>query len=218
MNHLSTIQEIEQALSCANEAIQKFNEGHRLRFLILHCTATPPTLDVTKTHIEQWHRGPSNLLNGKVRYLGKIYDSRKDLPNDKIGGVLVKDLKGRGWKSLGYSLLVKLDGTIDIVTPFSNTGIVHPEEVTNGVRGQNSWSRHFVYAGGVNEKMEEEDTRTEAQITTLENLVKLQVMHHPDIQVGGHNQFNAKACPSYDVPAWLRSIGIATKNIYKGES
>lgn len=215
MNTLNTIQEIEQALSCANEAIAKFNEGHRLRFLILHCTATPSTLDVTKTHIEQWHKGPANLSNGTVRYLGEIYDSRNDLPNDRIGGVLVKDLKGRGWKSLGYSLLVKLDGAIDIVTPFSNTGIVHPYEVTNGVRGQNSWSRHFVYAGGVTEEMEVEDTRTEAQMTTMEVLVKLQVMHHPDIQISGHNQFDAKACPSFDVPTWLRSIGIDEKNIYK---
>ena len=30
----------------------------------------------------------------------------------------------------------------------------------------------------------------------------------PGVRIVGHNQLAAKACPSFDVPEWLESIGI----------
>ena len=34
--------------------------------------------------------------------------------------------------------------------------------------------------------------------------------HHrfPDVRIIGHNEVAAKACPSFDVQKWLKSIGI----------
>ena len=59
----------------------------KLKYLVVHCTDTPPSMEVTREMIEQWHKGPRDLDGGGARYLGKTYRSRKDLPKDMIGGV-----------------------------------------------------------------------------------------------------------------------------------
>ncbi|MDR2626930.1 MAG: hypothetical protein LBC40_02735, partial [Dysgonamonadaceae bacterium] len=89
------------------------------------------------------------------------------------------------------------------------------EEITNGVQGINHCSKHIVYAGGTDKKGNPKDTRTEAQKATMTNIVRDFVGKHPQVQVAGHYHFANKACPSFDVPQWLRSIGIEERNIYQ---
>jgi N-acetylmuramoyl-L-alanine amidase len=153
----------------------------KLKFLVIHCTATPEGREVTAEDIRNWH------------------------------------LKGRGWSRVGYTDLIHLDGTISNLTPFDHDDEVEAWELTNGVRGKNSISRHIVYAGGGigNKEHPAEDTRTMDQENTLAAYCFLMVARHPDILIAGHNQFAAKACPSFDVPDWLEEIGIPEKNIYK---
>ena len=87
---------------------------------------------------------------------------------------------------------------------------VDPWEITNGAAGYNSISRHIVYAGGVdadNVKIAE-DTRTPAQREAMKRYVLEFHRKHPTVKIVGHYQLAVKACPSFDVPQWLESIGI----------
>lgn len=153
-----------------------------LKYLVIHCTATPEGMDVTAAEIRQWHTDPKP--------------------------------KGRGWKQVGYSDLVTLDGSLINLVPFDLNNHVDNWETTNGVAGINDLARHVVYAGGGHPKPA--DTRTEEQKKTLAQYVHYQILRTPALLVGGHYQFDArKACPSFDVPAWLGSIGVAERNIYR---
>jgi len=111
--------------------------------------------------------------------------------------------EGRGWRQVGYSDMIHLDGSLENLTPFNQDGIV---------------ARHVVYVGGVNEdNTYAKDTRTPEQTDTLEVYVKYMIKRHPDIKVAGHNQFAAKACPSFDTVEWCKSIGVEDKNINKAK-
>ena len=149
-----------------------------LQYLVIHCTATPAGREVTADEIRAWHTMPPP--------------------------------KGRGWKQVGYTDLVHLDGTIERLVNNNEDAWVDDWEVTNGVKGYNSVSRHIVYAGGVNEKDidKAEDTRTVAQKEALKRYVLEFHAKHPNVKIVGHNQLAARDCPSFDVPAWLQSIGI----------
>ena len=52
------------------------------------------------------------------------------------------------------------------------------------------------------------DTRTSTQLKALEDYVKDFHRRFPQVRIIGHNEIAAKACPSFDVQAWLRKIGI----------
>jgi len=112
--------------------------------------------------------------------------------------------RGRGWKQVGYTDLIHLDGRVERLVKNNEDAQVDPWEVTNGAAGYNSVSRHIVYAGGKGG-----DTRTPAQKEALKRYVT--DFHHrfPQVRIVGHRELNpGKACPSFDVAAWLREIGI----------
>ena len=56
---------------------------------------------------------------------------------------------GRGWRQVGYTDLIHLDGTVERLVDNNEDDVVDPWEITNGAAGHNSVSRHIVYAGGV---------------------------------------------------------------------
>lgn len=152
--------------------------GKRLLRLVLHCTATPEGREVTGNDIRAWHTNP-------------------------------KSKGGRGWKQVGYTDLIHLDGTIERLVDNNEDASVDPWEITNGAKGYNDTSRHIVYAGGVAaDGKTPKDTRTPAQLNALEMYVKAFHHDHPDVRIVGHNELAAKACPSFDVQAWLHKIGI----------
>ncbi|MFZ4707826.1 MAG: lysozyme [Bacteroidales bacterium] len=156
----------------------------KLKYLVIHCTATPEFFDVSSEQIRHWH--------------------------------LDQPPYGRGWKQIGYTDLFHLNGVIERLVANNEDANVDPWEITNGVVGINSVSRHIVYAGGLSADCETpKDTRTVGQKKALENYVKSFIKVHPDILIAGHNQFAAKACPSFDVPSWLKMLGVNPKNIYK---
>ena len=108
---------------------------------------------------------------------------------------------GRGWKQVGYTDMVHLDGRVERLADNNEDAQVDPWEVTNGAAGYNSISRHIVYVGGC--------TRTEAQREALKHYVEDFHARFPQVKIVGHHELNpGKACPSFDVPTWLRSIGI----------
>lgn len=122
--------------------------------------------------------------------------------------------QGRGWKQVGYSDLIHLNGLVENLVPYNDDDKVDKWEITNGASGINSISRHVVYAGGMTvDNKDTYDTRTPAQKLALTNYCRQFIAKHPDATIAGHNQFAVKACPSFDVPRWLRAIGIPEKNI-----
>lgn len=159
------------------------SQKKKIKYLVIHCTATPEGREVTKKDLVQWH------------------------------------IKERGWKQLGYSDLIHLDGTIENLVPYNDDEFIDPWEITNGASGFNSISRHVVYAGGSSKTKPKDlkdyppkDTRTKQQIVALSGYVCEFLEKNPEAKVVGHNQLSNKACPSFSVPEFLRSIGVDKKN------
>lgn len=121
---------------------------------------------------------------------------------------------GRGWKQVGYSDMILLNGVVVNLVKYNEDDRVDPWEITNGATGINSKTRHVVYVGGTDKKGNPKDTRNKAQLEALTDYVWDFISKHPTAKVCGHNQFAQKACPSFDTVAWLRSIGFPENNIY----
>jgi hypothetical protein len=151
----------------------------RLQYLVIHCTATPEGREVTSAAIRHWHTDP--VSKG-----------------------------GRGWKQVGYTDMIHLDGTVERLVKNNEDANVDPWEITNGAKGYNAISRHVVYVGGVdaNDVKKARDTRTPAQKEALKRYVLDFHKRFPKVKIIGHCQVANKACPSFDVPKWLKEIGI----------
>lgn len=149
-----------------------------LKYLVIHCTATPEGREVTASDIRRWHTSAPPV--------------------------------GQGWRQVGYTDLFHLDGTVDRLVDNNEDNNVDNWEITNGVAGYNSISRHIVYAGGVDadNPNRAKDTRTPGQREAMKRYVLDFHKRFPLVKIIGHNQLAAKACPSFDVPEWLKSIGI----------
>ena len=115
---------------------------------------------------------------------------------------------GRGWKQVGYTDMFHLDGSVERLVENNEDAWVDPWEITNGAKGYNAVSRHIVYVGGLDKKMKPKDTRTQAQRTALKAYVLDFHRRHPKVRIVGHCDLAAKACPSFNVAAWLKEIGI----------
>ena len=115
---------------------------------------------------------------------------------------------GRGWKQVGYTDMIHLNGTVERLVKNNEDAEVDPWEITNGAKGYNSVSRHVVYVGGCDELMRPKDTRTAAQMDAMMRYVRDFHQRFPDVRIIGHNQVSAKNCPCFDVPEWLKKIGI----------
>lgn len=148
----------------------------KLRYLVIHCTATPPGREVSAAEIRRWHCAS---------------------PNEG----------GRGWKQVGYTDMIHLDGTVERLVANNEDVEVDPWEITNGVKGHNSVSRHIVYVGGVaSDGRTPKDTRTPEQREALAAYVRDFHRRFPSVRVVGHNELAAKACPSFDVQKWLKEL------------
>ena len=106
----------------------------------------------------------------------------------------------RGWSGVGYHYVIELDGKVRKGRREGFTG-AH-------CRGYNSRSIGICYIGGLDSDNSPKDTRTPAQRQAMESLVRYLLTKYPQAVVAGHNQLAAKACPSFDVPQWARSLGI----------
>lgn len=76
--------------------------------------------------------------------------------------------------------------------------------------GHNTGNIGVCYVGGMDaDNKKPKDTRTNAQKTAMLDIVRLYQKNHPGIVVQGHRDWPgvAKACPSFDVRAWLKETG-----------
>jgi len=177
-----------------------------LAFLVIHTTATKKGLWISEDAIRRWHTAPPPV--------------------------------GQGWDRVGYSKLIKISGNMPtnmqdvyankdpncIIYSFvreNEDEFVDPWEITYGAAEYNPVSLHICYVGGLSADLRTpEDTRTEAQKSAMEFLVRYYIQKIGEerghkFYVCGHNQLQNKACPSFWVPSWLESIGIPEKYIYR---
>ena len=98
----------------------------------------------------------------------------------------------RGFSGIGYHYVIYLDGSINDGRPI--------EKVGAHCLGHNANSIGICYIGGcATDGKTPLDTRTEAQKASLVRLITELRRRFPNASVHGHNEFAAKACPSFNV-------------------
>ncbi len=101
--------------------------------------------------------------------------------------------KARGWTDIGYHYVIYRDGRIMLGRPVGQVG--------SHVAGHNTGTIGVAYVGGVStDGKTAMDTRTEAQRRSMLYLRNSLMARHKGIRkLSGHNEYAAKACPSFDV-------------------
>jgi N-acetylmuramoyl-L-alanine amidase len=97
----------------------------------------------------------------------------------------------RGWRDIGYHFVIYLDGSVHVGRPIEQSG-AHTS-------GHNATTIGVVYVGGCDAKMKAKDTMNAAQETAFVNLVKHLRDQYGPLTLHGHNEYAAKACPSFKV-------------------
>lgn len=106
--------------------------------------------------------------------------------------------KDRGWRDIGYHVVIDRDGTVADGRPISQTG-AH-------VKGHNTGTIGVCLIGGygaaADDRFEDHFTpeQEKALMATIGNLKAA----YGNLKVSGHNFYTkAKACPGFDVSNWL---------------
>lgn len=122
------------------------------------------------------------------------------------------------WQKGGYHYIYEQDGdefmAYDPVKMEATNGIL-PGWVGNYYL-HNGNTIHLSYIGGINDVNQNEAVcnitpqQEQKMIARIKELLKI----YPNVGILGHNQINAKACPSFWTPDWLRAWDIPENNIW----
>ena len=125
-----------------------------------------------------------------------------------IQDVGAKDIRkwhmAKGWKDIGYHLVIRRDGTVEKGRAL--------DEIGSHVQGRNARSVGVCMVGGLDNKTwQPSNNFTAAQWAALKTTVAMLVKRYPGAKVLGHRDFPgvAKACPCFDAKPW------ATRNGFK---
>ena len=110
--------------------------------------------------------------------------------------------KARGFITIGYHYYITRDGQVHPCRPESMIG-AHAKH-------HNAHSIGICYEGGLDARGIPADTRTDAQKCSMAALLRSLLLDYPDATIIGHRDLPGvkKACPCFDVKAWLPSIGL----------
>ena len=102
---------------------------------------------------------------------------------------------------ISYHWVVELDGNM--------VRTLRDDQKGAHVGGANTGNIGICYIGGVDKKLNPKDTRTDAQKKSLLTLIRTYKERYPGIVIRGHRDWPGvkKACPSFDVTAWLKQTG-----------
>jgi len=121
----------------------------------------------------------------------------------------------RGFDTVGYHYVIRRNGTVETGRPETAVG-AH-------VKGHNSRSIGICLAGGLDAGGKPANTFTAAQFAALGQLLDDLRKRYPDARILGHRDLSPdrngdgvispnefiKACPSFDVAAWLSGRELA---------
>lgn len=116
--------------------------------------------------------------------------------------------RNKGWSGIGYNWFVKLDGTLENGRPLKKRAAA-----AIGL-GANSKGFHVCYAGGMGKDGKPEDNINPDQMFSILKLFRELKEIYPDIKIAGHNQFDAKACPCFDMRVYAKKHGIDSESIF----
>lgn len=112
--------------------------------------------------------------------------------------------RGQGWSCIGYHFVICRDGTLEEGR--------YEHQVGAHVSGHNANSIGICMVGGVdaNDPNKAVNNFTDEQFKTLKTLMLYLKAKYPKADIRGHRDFPGvnKACPSFDVKAWLKAQGI----------
>lgn len=132
-----------------------------IKFLTIHCAATPEGRHVDAATITAWDKA-------------------------KFG-------------QTSYHWVIELDGNA--------VRTLRDDQKGAHVGKANSGNIGVCYVGGCDKAMNAKDTRTPEQKAALRKIVQDYQARVPGLKVLGHRNWPgvAKACPSFDVPAWMKA-------------
>ena len=113
----------------------------------------------------------------------------------------------RGWRDIGYHYVIGRDGTVEDGRPNQDAG-AH-------IAGHNKNTLGICLVGGVDDNLKPEANFTDAQMKALRTLLTFlgTTYNVPRENWLGHRDFGAnKACPSFDVQAWLKTGRLTNPN------
>lgn len=149
-----------------------------LKYLVIHCTATPEGCEVTAADIRRWHTSPVSEGGRGWKQPGYTDIIHLDGTVERI-----------------------VDNNEDAnVDPWE---ITNGAKGYNAVSRHVAYA-----GGCARDGKTPKDTRTAAQLKAMEVYVKDFHERFPDVRIIGHNEVAAKACPSFDVQKWLKQIGV----------
>lgn len=138
----------------------------------------------------------SAVINRKIKRV--VFHCSATTPNATVSAIQKYWKETMKWKSPGYHIIVKADGSWTQLLDFNG--------ISNGVKGLNSDGIHICYIGGIDSSGKTKDTRTEAQKRVLAVAWKAFVEKLPTVTFHGHYEFSSKACPSFNVKNWIAEL------------
>ena len=137
-----------------------------------------------------------------MRKISKIIIHCSATPRGKdFSAEVIRDwhVKGNRWSDIGYHYIIALDGSMEYGRSIEISG-AH-------TKGHNSNSIGICYIGGMDREMvNNEDTRTDKQKSSLIILLKMLKKLHPEAKIHGHRDFAKKACPSFDATEEYKNL------------
>ena len=130
----------------------------------------------------------------------------------------------RGFNTIGYNYVIRLDGTVEIGRSLTIPGAHCNTKGTSGV----SYNRHSIgicYVGGLDANGKAKDTRTEAQKEALRTLIARLIEKYPIKEVLGHRDTSPdldgdgvvepnewiKMCPCFDAKEEYKDLLSCTR-------
>ena len=142
---------------------------------------------------------PSPLLKKTNRQIDKIIIHCTATPpyRDVSAAEIDAWHKGRGWSGIGYHGLIRRDGIFEPGRDIDRVG-AH-------AKGHNRHSIGICLVGGLADDLLPSPEYTKAQWHRLNQLISQLELQYPDTDIIGHRDVANKACPSFDVAAWLQT-------------
>jgi len=118
--------------------------------------------------------------------------------SEKVAEVKLWHTRDRKWSDLGYHAMIDRDGTVVKGRPET--------KVPASVKGHNTGTLAVCLFGGFGGSADDKfkDNFTPAQDAALRKWIKDKQIQYPTIKkISGHNEYAAKACPTFRVGPWL---------------